>query len=123
MWSHILVTLLGVWLMAAPAILGYNNPARNNDYIIGPLVASFAMIAWWQFMRPLRWLNVLLGAWLLLAPWVLGYGTSKAGINSMLAGVLITALSLIRGKVDKPFGGGWSSLWSSDPAHAREVKR
>ena len=51
--------------MASPAVLDYADPARANDRIIGPLVASMAIIAIWDITRPLRWVNVILGAWLL----------------------------------------------------------
>ncbi len=111
MWAHVFAAAFGIWLMAAPAVLGYSGAAQANDRIVGPLVASCAIIAWWQITRGLRWLNVLLGAWLLLAPWVLGYQQSSTAINSMIAGAVIVALSLVKGKTDKPFGGGWRALF------------
>ena len=110
MWPHALSALLGIWLMAAPAVLGYGGLAENNDHIVGPLVASFGITAWWQITRGLRWMNVLLGAWLLVSPWVLRYDQAAPLINSLLAGALIAGLSLIQGKLSKPFGGGWRVL-------------
>ena len=87
-------------------MLGYGGAAQTNDHIAGPLIASCAIIAWWQVTRGLRWINVLLGLWLLAAPWVLGYGASLAGMNSMITGALLAGLSFIKGKSEKPFGGG-----------------
>lgn len=54
---------LGIWLMAAPALLGYTGAPRTNDYIVGPIVASVAMIALSEVVRPLRWMNFALGLW------------------------------------------------------------
>ncbi|MGH7966442.1 MAG: SPW repeat domain-containing protein, partial [Candidatus Binatia bacterium] len=45
MWAQLTNILLGVWLMVAPAVFGYVGTASTNDRIVGPLVASFAMIA------------------------------------------------------------------------------
>ena len=109
MWAQVASTLLGLWLMAAPAVLGYGDPARDADRIAGPLAASFAFIAVWDVTRGLRWLNVPLGTWLLVAPWLLGYGPT-ATVNSTVVGILLLALAFVRGAVSQQFGGGWASL-------------
>ena len=123
MWAQIINALLGVWLMAAPAVLGYGAPAATNDRIIGPIAASFAVIAWWQATRPTRWVNLPLGLWLLLAPWVLGYGATAAVVNSMAVGAALAALSLVEGTVDAEFGGGWRAVWGRRPAHEQEARK
>lgn len=111
MWARLLNAALGIWLMAAPAVLGYGGPAANVDRIVGPVAASFAIIAIWEATRPVRHVNLLLGAWLLLAPWVLGYPTT-ATVNSLVVGAALIALSRVRGKVEDRFGGGWSRVWN-----------
>lgn len=111
MWARLLNALLGIWLMAAPAVLNYGEPALTNDRIFGPIAASLATVAIWQATRPLRWLNLLVGIWLLLAPWVLSYAEAVAMINSSIVGILMVALALVKGKTDQEFGGGWSALW------------
>ena len=110
MWRHLLTALAGIWLMASPAVLDYANPARANDRIIGPIVASMAIIAIWEISRPLRWVNVILGAWLMIAPWLLGH-PPEARWNSLAAGALVLAFSLVKGKRTHQVGGGWSALW------------
>lgn len=112
MWARFLNAGLGVWLMAAPAVLGYGAPAATNDRIVGPLIASAAVIAMAGATRPVRRANTAFGAWLLVAPWLLGFG-GPAMISSLLVGVAVIALSLVRGEVKDTFGGGWSSLWRS----------
>lgn len=117
MWARIVNAALGIWLMASPAVLGYAAPAETNDRIVGPLVATFAIIAISGVTRPLRWVNTAAGAWLLVAPWILGYDTTSTIVNNMLVGVVVIACSLVKGSVEDEFGGGWSSLWRDSELH------
>jgi hypothetical protein len=116
MWAQLASAALGIWLMASPAILGFGDPSRTNNYIIGPFVAGLAGIATAQVMRPVRWANLPIGLWLVLAPFILGYG-GVAAANSILLGLLLAALAFVRGKVDQRFGGGWSSLLPGRSPH------
>jgi hypothetical protein len=111
MWFQIVNTLVGVWLMAAPSILGYADPARTNDRIVGPLVVSFAFVAIWEVTRGLRWVNLAFGVWLVVVPWLLGYDR-VAAMNSVIGGVVVAFHATRGGAVSTRFGGGWSSLLS-----------
>lgn len=114
MWAHIINAALGIWMMAAPAVLGYGDPAQVNDRIAGPLIAMFAVIAWWEATRPVgRW-NLALGLWLCIAPWLLGYEAAAPRIQSLLVGLIVAGLSLVTGTVKKRYGGGWSALWNEE---------
>ena len=113
MWPRAAGSVLGIWLMAAPAVLGYAEPAQTNDRVVGPIVFGSAFIALWQLLRPLRWLELVGGAWLLAAPWVLGYG-KVAIINSLVVGVLLIVLAFLGGKISRRFGGGWVSILKSE---------
>src|SRR5688572_10407100 len=110
MGAHAASMLLGVWLMAASQLLGYSGPARMNDHIVGPLIATFGCIAIWEVTRELRWLNLILGLWLLLAPWALGYAWGPL-LNSTVVGALLSVLALVPGGSRAHYGGGWSALW------------
>jgi hypothetical protein len=112
MLPQIINAILGIWLMAAPAVLGYGRPASTNDHIVGPLVATFACIAIWEATRSVRWVNLPLGLWLIVAPLALGHPTSGQ-LNSVLCGIAIAGLSCVGGAVTRRFGGGWSTLWRS----------
>lgn len=120
MWPRLLNTALGLWLMFAPAVLGYSTTdalASSTDRIIGPLVMSAAIAGIWDEIRPLRWVNVVLGALLALAPLVLGpfLGWPIAGaVNAVATGLAISGIGLIRGRIDNEFGGGWRSIWRDD---------
>ncbi len=113
MWAQVLNTALGIWLMAASAVLGYSGPARTSDQIAGAIIATFACCAIWPVTRPWRWVNVPLGAWVAVAPLVLDL-PAGAAVHGVAAGVLVVALACVRGRVRTRFGGGWSALWTKD---------
>lgn len=123
MWAQVINALLGLWLMLAPAVLGFDKIIADNDHIVGPIIISFAVISWWESTRVVRLYNLPLGAWLLLAPWVLGYNDTMAIVNDMVVGALVIGLSLVKGKIEEKYGGGWSAIWKSDSVHAKEAKR
>lgn len=106
---------LGVWLMAAPAVLGYAGSIPGKvERTVGPLVASAAIVAIWPHVRPLRWANVVLGGWMMVAPLILRPFVSypaAAKFNSVVTGMVIVAAALVRGSIDARFGGGWRSVW------------
>jgi hypothetical protein len=111
MWAQTINIMLGLWLMAAPTILGYVGPARTNHRIVGPLAVSCAVIALWEVTRPMRWGNFALGLWLLVAPWMFADAWA-AFLNSSLVGLLLIAFAQVRGTAEpQHFGGGWSALW------------
>lgn len=113
MWAQVLNAALGIWLMAAPAVLEYGEPAMTNDRICGPVAATFAVIAWWEATRSVRWVNLPLGLWLVLAPWILGYSETSTVVNSVAVGLVMAACSTVRGTVEKRYGGGWSAAFKS----------
>jgi hypothetical protein len=113
MWPRLASAALGLWLVAAPAVVGYGDPARANDRIVGPVTAAVAAIAIWEVTRSLRRLNLLLGLWLVAAPWVLGYGV-VALLHSTLAGALLIGLANLPGELKERHGGGWSALFDPD---------
>jgi hypothetical protein len=104
---------LGIWLMAAPAVLGYGGIARSNDRVVGPLAAGFAYVALWSVTRSVRWANVPLGLWLLVAPWLLQYEWVPL-LHATVVGVLLISFAWRGGKTSQRFGGGWSALLSKE---------
>lgn len=111
MWARILGALLGVWLMAAPAVLGYGPPAASIDRVVGPLAVTVGIVAASAVTRAVGRLHLLLGAWLLAAPWLFHY-PAAATASSVTVGALLAGLSFVRSRVEERFGGGWSSLWA-----------
>lgn len=110
MIARVAAVVAGVWLMFAPAVLGYEGVAENNDRIFGPIGASFAFVAMWEVLRPLRWATLPVGLWLVLAPLVLTYDDSGAIVSSVVAGTVLAGSAFLGGDVDATFGGGWTSI-------------
>lgn len=123
MWGQIINAILGIWLMVAPAVLGFDKIIADNDNIVGPIITTFAITAIFDSTRPVRKFNIPLGIWLLLAPWVLSYEPTLAIINDMAVGALVIGFSFVKGHVESKFGGGWSSLWQDNSLHEREAKQ
>src|SRR5438105_2456688 len=72
--------LLGIWLLIAPFMLGYNlGVATWNDIILGILVAGVALLRTFGNMQAgTSWLNVVFGIWLIIAPFALNYADHPA---------------------------------------------
>ena len=111
MCARLVSAVLGLWLMAAPAMLGYSGAAATSDRIVGPLVASIAVIAVWEVARGLRWIGLIAVGWLLFAPWMLGYEL-VAAVHSLLVGIALGVLTVMGGRRGQRFGGGWRAVFS-----------
>ena len=98
MWIRLLSVAAGLWLLAAPAVVGYGGVWRTSDRIAGALVVSVGIMAMSGVMRPLRWINVALGGWILLSPIVLERSSTATG-HRVFAGLLILSTALVRGQV------------------------
>jgi hypothetical protein len=115
MWPQLGVTAVGIWLMAAPAVLGYGGAAAASDRIVGPTVAAIGFVAASAITRGLRWLNLIPAVWLLVGPWLLG-APVPAKASSITAGLLVLALARSGRPDPGRFGGGWRSLAGPGPS-------
>lgn len=118
MISRIVTAASGLWLMLAPAVIGYGGAAENNDRLIGPIIAALALVAIWEVVRPVRWAVIPFGAWMLFAPLVLDYPGATAWFSAIGSGVVALASTLPQAGDASRFGGGWSSLWRKDAGPA-----
>ncbi len=114
MWAQLLSACLGVWLMAAPAVLEYGAPAATVDRVLGPLIATFALVGAWEVTRNVRFVNLGCAAGLLIAPTVLGYA-DPARMNEPIVGVLLAALTCLRWQRSRSYDGGWLGLLRGPP--------
>ncbi|MCW8193859.1 SPW repeat protein [Proteobacteria bacterium 005FR1] len=91
--------LIGVWLIAAPWILGYGvNAAIWNDVIVGValLVLAGIRVAMPGRYASISWVNVVLGVWLFLAPFILQYGSlALVGVSSAIWNDVILGIAVI----------------------------
>ena len=115
MLPRVVNVILGIWLMAAPSLLGFEGTvAAINGRTAGPVIAACAIVAMAEVTRGVRWANCILGQWLLLAPLVLHYASWAATTSDVLTGMFVILSSLPRGRVKEKYGGGWSRLRSGD---------
>lgn len=103
-WALGLVTAVGLWLMAAPDVLGTAKPLYTGIYFSGVLVVVTSVCAWAEVARAARYLNLPVGLWLLIAPFVLDGGGTGSMLNAIACGLLVIGLSLPRGKVLERYG-------------------
>lgn len=100
----------GIWIMAAPAVLGYAGSAATSDRIVGPTAAAIAWIAGSEATRSLRWGNVVLGVWALLSPLFLDHSTGAA-VHSVISGIVLVLSALATGGMPRQkYAGGWKAL-------------
>jgi hypothetical protein len=109
----------GVWLMFAPWVLDYGDPAATNDRIVGPIAGAFAFVACWDVMMAMRWATLPCGAWMILAAPILGYGDVLAWVSTVASGIVFVATAFVGEDVRDRFGGGWRSVrpsaWTAPP--------
>jgi predicted cobalt transporter CbtA len=111
MWSQRLACVLGLWLMAAPSLLGLPKPDADVMHILGPLAAATGFIASTEVTRGVRWLNVPIGLAVIVAPMLLGYPMPAVALIG-ISGLALVALAFMGGRTTTSFGGGWRSLFS-----------
>lgn len=112
-YAQLLVSMLGVWLMAAPDVLGYGAPLADSNRVVGPLLVTVGGVAIWEVTRMTRLATLPLAGWLLVSPWIFDAPT-VAIVSNMATGIAAGLLSLVHGQVPDKFGGGWVAVWSSD---------
>ena len=103
-WTLVLSAVLGLWLMAAPDVLGSAEPAGDSDRLFGALIVVVAVIAWAEVVRVVRFLNVLFAVAVIASPWLLSGDTTSSLLNDAVVGLLLIPLSLPLGPVRERFG-------------------
>lgn len=107
----------GIWMMAAPAVLGYSGAAATSDRIVGPTAAAAAWIAATPVTRSTRWVNVPLGAWTLISPLLLNHPTDAA-VHAVVSGIALIVTALVIEPMPRSkFGGGWKALLRDEKAN------
>jgi hypothetical protein len=104
-WTLLVSAILGIWLMAAPAMLGISGGAADSHYLSGALVVTWAVIAFGQVARPVRLLNIPMGLWIAAAPWLISGASDLSRWTDLAVGGLLIAFSIPRGRIDEQFGG------------------
>ncbi len=108
-WNLVVSVILGIWLMASPSLLNLQGGLAMSNYIEGPMIVAFSMIAFAEVFRSIRYLNILFGIVLILAPWTSAGSPLPGILNNTLSGILMIALSFRKGKVSERYGA-WERL-------------
>jgi hypothetical protein len=115
-WQDPVNALVGVLLVAAPWILGFqaDTSAMANSVVVGLGLLAFALAAIFLPRAWEAWSEFVLGLWLIASPWVLNFDAVTTARNSMLAaGIVVAALALWVILADKDY----SPWWRKRPAH------
>lgn len=101
----LLAGLLGIWLIAAPPLLGIAGNLSDSGRLVGALVTTTAVVAMAEVGRPLRFINILFGLWIMVSPWVLNAGDGAGNLfHHLTTGLLVVILSLPRWRIDGRHG-------------------
>ena len=122
MWSAIVSTIVGLWVMVSPSVFETTRIASNNNYIVGPLLITFSIISFWDINRNVIKVNMLPGTWLLVSAFVFDYPQTVFYCN-IASGVVIIILSNLKRKSVGKVGGGWRSLFQRNPLDLREAEK
>lgn len=108
-WNLVASVLLGIWLMVSPALLDIVGDLATSNYIFGPMIAAFSVIAFAEVFRGVRFLNLLFGLILIIAAW-LAPGTSTWGLaNNLGVGLMAIVFCFPRGRISERYGD-WERL-------------
>jgi SPW repeat len=89
--------VLGLWLIAAPFVLGYARGDRIwNDVVCGVIVTAVGALALVRDRDSpaLTWVNAAVGMWLILAAYVLA-ASATAAWSDVVVGLTIFMLALL----------------------------
>ena len=94
-WQDWVMLAFGVWLFFSPFwVAGYLSTASvgaSNAYVLGVLVAGFALAALATGRRWEEWIQLVFGLWLIISPFALQFYLIEYGAawNQIVLGVLI----------------------------------
>lgn len=108
--ARMVAASLGLWMMAAPSIYEHSEVASAIARILGPLIATVAIVAITESTRPLRHANLVLGIAISVSIPIAGAGVG-AIVNAVSVGVAVALLSRVRGALEHELGGGWRAIW------------
>jgi hypothetical protein len=102
--------VLGLWLMAAPAVFSYAGGLASDVHrTLGPIAATCGTIALWRVTRDVRLVNIAVGIGLFLLTVVATRDLAPV-VNGVACGVVLVAFAPFGGVEGRDFGGGWRSV-------------
>ncbi len=109
MWWQVAAALIGVWLMAAPDVLGLPEPTHSFINVVAPIATAFAVIATSEITRGLRYASSVSAAVLVIGSLILG-APMPSLLLVVIPGAVMAVVALPGGETSGSYGGGWRSL-------------
>lgn len=105
-WTLGISTVLGIWLMFAPAAFGVSIEATAADinHLGGALIVVVSIICMGEVVRRGRYLNMLLGLVVAVVPWFVQDSVLALNISGAIAGLAVAALAIPRGPKAETYG-------------------
>lgn len=102
----VMSTLTGILLMALPGMFGVATQATLADviHLCGAIIVVFSVISMGEVVRALRFFNIAAGLAAAVIPWFLNDSFTGIKIASAVAGILVIALSVPKGKITEKYG-------------------
>lgn len=97
-WQNQVNSMLGLWLIIAPTLLGYHGvlPSMRNSVFIGIVILIVSVEA---IELPEAWeelICVLGGLWLISSPWILSFhGPTASTANTIIVGSLVVVFAML----------------------------
>lgn len=107
-WGLLAATAAGLWLLAAPEILGTPEPLAASNHLVGALAATIAVTVMAEPIRIGRYLNLLVGLWIVTSPFLFG-GSAVDIFNGLVVAVVVAVGSFPRGPIRERYGS-WQSM-------------
>jgi hypothetical protein len=106
-WQDPVNALLGLWLIVAPWVLGYqaDTTVMANHVAVGAALVAVALGAVFVPKAWEEWTEAALGLWLAISPWVLKFTQLEAAKGTALVtGLAVLVLALWVLFSDKDYG-------------------
>jgi len=102
----VLSAVIGIVLVVLPAITGLpiQSSLANVNHLCGALIVVVAVISMGEVVRAGRYLNVLLGLGVAVIPWFVHDGAVLVKGIDVIAGLVVAALSIPKGKITEQYG-------------------
>jgi vitamin K epoxide reductase family protein/SPW repeat-containing protein len=95
-WRDFVNITLGVWLLASPSTLGYQDARLFwSDIVSGGLIVVLGIMTLWPRFDLTRWALCFVGTWLLFAPLVFWTRDPGAYATDTLIGSLVITFSVL----------------------------
>ncbi len=121
----LVITLAGLWLMMSPRLLHFGTSHLDavwNTWLVGAAIILVIAVSRYLVDARSPWedlASAAFGLWLMIAPWALGFAPFVAErSNSVLTGIVVTALSLWAMVVDADL-----RKWVEDRRHQHQLLR